>query len=451
MRSKSSTAVGREPIAAGTQASQEPLLGHLCEEHRLALARLLASRTLERSPRLRAFLEHIAACLEENRLEDMKEMAIGCAVFGRSTGYNHAEDNVVRVTARQLRAKMAEYYGEEGEDDPWLVVIPRGTYVPEFHPREPVQATADSPLPPVPVTTRQARGPFAVRWTWAMASAIVLVLLASAVVVLGWQVSSLRARLAPQRHTILALLLPEYWQRLNIIVADSSAQLYRHLSKRDVPFGMYANRQFLLPEQLPEQIPYGSSVWTYLRDSRTTDFTNVSVVAHLLSVLPADRVTVRHASQVSSRDFLKDNAILISSSAANPWVHFFEGKLVFRIERDSQTGEQIIRNTAPKPGEPPVFRGSANAGAKVTFGRVALLPNLAGTGRVLLISGPSPVSTEAAAAFLSNAARSAELLALFGAKSLSQVGNFELVFEVVSSERVPTGTRIAAYRTAAAK
>jgi hypothetical protein len=44
---------------------------------------------------------------------------------------------MVRVQAGRLRAKLAEYYGTEGAEDPILVEVPKGNYVLTFHPRPP--------------------------------------------------------------------------------------------------------------------------------------------------------------------------------------------------------------------------------------------------------------------------------------------------------------------------
>ena len=78
----------------------------LLPEQHAVLERLLASPLIARAPRLRGFLAYVSQCMLDGRLDEVTEQQIGCRVFGRPEGYNHTEDNIVRVTARNLRAKL---------------------------------------------------------------------------------------------------------------------------------------------------------------------------------------------------------------------------------------------------------------------------------------------------------------------------------------------------------
>jgi len=60
---------------------------------------------------------------------------IGCEVFGRRHDYSSSEDNIVRVEARNLRRRLESYFAEDGASEPVVIVIPKGTYVPNFDPR----------------------------------------------------------------------------------------------------------------------------------------------------------------------------------------------------------------------------------------------------------------------------------------------------------------------------
>ena len=44
------------------------------------------------------------------------------------------DDPIVRVQARRLRVQLARYYREEGQDEEWLIEMPKGGYAPTFHP-----------------------------------------------------------------------------------------------------------------------------------------------------------------------------------------------------------------------------------------------------------------------------------------------------------------------------
>lgn len=98
---------------------------------------MLGSKTFNRSPRLREFLTFVVRCSLENRGHEVNEYSLGVQVFGKNPNYNPSLDNIVRVTARQLRQKLAEYYSGEGASDPWLLEIPKGSYGPVLRPNVP--------------------------------------------------------------------------------------------------------------------------------------------------------------------------------------------------------------------------------------------------------------------------------------------------------------------------
>ena len=67
----------------------------------------------------------------------LKETTIGVAVFGRSPDYDPKVDTIVRSQAWRLRAKLKKYYATEGIEDPIVIDLPLGHYVPVFSVRRP--------------------------------------------------------------------------------------------------------------------------------------------------------------------------------------------------------------------------------------------------------------------------------------------------------------------------
>ena len=53
-------------------------------------------------------------------------------VFDRTSEYDPNVDAIVRVEARRLRAKLKEYYEGPGRNDPVLIGLRPGSYVPIF-------------------------------------------------------------------------------------------------------------------------------------------------------------------------------------------------------------------------------------------------------------------------------------------------------------------------------
>jgi hypothetical protein len=63
----------------------------------------------------------------------LKERTLGVEVFGRDPDYDTNEDPVVRVTAGEIRKRIAQYYHEPGHESEIRIDLPAGSYAPEFH------------------------------------------------------------------------------------------------------------------------------------------------------------------------------------------------------------------------------------------------------------------------------------------------------------------------------
>jgi Tol biopolymer transport system component len=105
------------------------------EDVRAQLKRILNSRTFTHSERLRRFLRYGVEQAIAGRPESLREYVIGLEVFDRRNDYNPANDPIVRVEARRLRSKLKDYYQSEGQQDPLIIDVPKGSYLPVFQPR----------------------------------------------------------------------------------------------------------------------------------------------------------------------------------------------------------------------------------------------------------------------------------------------------------------------------
>ena len=99
----------------------------------LAQVERIASHALfQRSYQLTAFLRFVVDAALDGEVGRLKELIIGSVVFRPGTAFDPQTDNVVRVSANRLRAKLAEYYRGDGRADAVAIDIPRGGYVPHF-------------------------------------------------------------------------------------------------------------------------------------------------------------------------------------------------------------------------------------------------------------------------------------------------------------------------------
>jgi serine/threonine-protein kinase len=102
---------------------------------RAQLDRILRNRTFSQSERMRRFLCFAVEHCLSGRPEQLKEYLIGVEVFDKKPDYDPRLDPIVRVEARRLRAKLKEYYENDGGQDEIVIDFPKGSYAPQFRER----------------------------------------------------------------------------------------------------------------------------------------------------------------------------------------------------------------------------------------------------------------------------------------------------------------------------
>src|SRR5664279_1259904 len=113
------------------------------EEIRTQLGRILASAAFDQADRASAFLRFVTTRSLEGRASEIKESVIAVEAFARTTSFDPKSDPIVRVEAGRLRNRLKTYYDSEGSNDPIVITLPKGGYVPQFAERtQPVQLPA---------------------------------------------------------------------------------------------------------------------------------------------------------------------------------------------------------------------------------------------------------------------------------------------------------------------
>jgi predicted ATPase len=129
---------------------------------RAQLDRILRSRAFSNAPSLSRFLTLVVRHALEGNGNGLKEYTIGVEAFARPESFDPRIDNIVRVQARKLRAKLGQYYASEGRADPIVIEVPKGQYTAEIrHPPHPPSAAMHSVprapmrpgMPPAPRTS----------------------------------------------------------------------------------------------------------------------------------------------------------------------------------------------------------------------------------------------------------------------------------------------------------
>jgi hypothetical protein len=97
------------------------------------LQQILASPVFHGSKRCQQFLEYVCVKSLAGENGALKERTVAVEVFGRPPHIDLGEDTIVRVGAREVRKRLAQYYmTTEGALAEIRIDLPSGSYAPEF-------------------------------------------------------------------------------------------------------------------------------------------------------------------------------------------------------------------------------------------------------------------------------------------------------------------------------
>ena len=118
------------------------------QEVRRELERVISSRVFRGSHRCQTFLQYVVTKTLEGEGKFLKERTLAVHVFGREATEDLSEDSIVRVGAREVRKRLAQYYVDEGAQDSLRIELPAGSYIPTFQWHLPPPATEVETEPP---------------------------------------------------------------------------------------------------------------------------------------------------------------------------------------------------------------------------------------------------------------------------------------------------------------
>ena len=139
--------------------------------------RILSGRGFVGNNRQSKFLRFIVERQLLGKAVELKESLVGVEVFGRTPGFDPRQDSIVRTEAARLRARLSQYYAEEGVADPVIIELPKGGYTPLFRQPEVPKEDEGRPTSPNPASSRFGRRAWVV---------IALGVVASALAAVGW-------------------------------------------------------------------------------------------------------------------------------------------------------------------------------------------------------------------------------------------------------------------------
>jgi len=400
------------------------------------IEKLTKSHSLHSSESLCKLLKYLAEHSLDHPGVALKEYQIATEVLGRPAGFDPQSDSTVRVQAGRLRVKLAEYYSQEGAEDPIVVEIPKGSYTLTFHvrPPKPGVLTAPAVIPKFPEKRIEIVSPDR---RWAIAVVVLSVLLAAS-------------------FTLSAILLSQRTSTPTAAVATVPAayQVFwnRFVTSPQQPWGMFGNGSFV---GRPET---GMRYFNAAVDSNSFILDHYTGVGEVLAIHQLDRVfymlnrplRVKRGALFSLDDAKNNDLIFVGSPSENLTLVDLPGTREFvfqRLDAGPRRGDLAVLNVHPEGGEPKLFLATpANQPTVDDYAVISLLPGLDPSRSILILAGNSTFGTQAAVEYVCREDSIKELLQRLRVSKASDLKWFEALLHVKIAHGVPVTTELIAVR-----
>jgi len=411
------------------------------------LERAAASPQLKRAARSREFLFYVAGKSLKDGTTEIHEQEIGHVVFGRDKDYDTSQDNIVRVSATELRKRIDAYFATEGVSEPLIFEIPRGGYMPVFRLRSKLplspqaQESLDHNLPASSV-------PFYRQLPFVFVSAVAILLAIYCAFLWRDNQAKDRALQPLAGKPALAAFWPRFLNAPNetdIILADTSFALVEDIAKHYFPLSDYLNGNYIRQIQSSDLSADRKADLSLIAVRSNGSVGDFRVAQRIRAFDPTyTRLVVEYAREYTADSIKRHNVILIGSQKSNPWVDLFYSQMAFTIEYDPALDQSFIKNSNPRPGELALYPVVPNPDAPVGYSIIAYLPNPSHTADVLIVAGTNSQATDAAGEFLTSEASMESLLKRFPAR---QIPYFEVLLKTTRLSGTPFSADIVTCRT----
>lgn len=354
---------------------------------------ILASPHFRNSKRYPALLRHVIQKFLDGQVDDLKERTIGVEVFGRPADYDTNADPVVRVSAGEVRKRIAQHYYETAGDRKIQIDLPIGSYIPEFRKGRSHSRPAPAPVveaPPeniaetehpllndaVPSNEPSGNRLFQQFSKKLLRPPILVFLCALAALAVGGVFFVHRAGPARQMEQLWAPLLQS--QDAVLIVTG-------------------AGKPWLTEPESPETSLSDHMIGPYHHVS----LSDVIAISRITNVLEKHNRTylIKEASATSLAD-LRGRTVILVGALNNAWTLQLSNALRFRFVPETLARIQDTKN--PKNTTWSVDYSSPYRSVSVDYGIVARYHDTYTNGNILIIAGVGPYGTEAASDFVSS-------------------------------------------------
>jgi hypothetical protein len=322
------------------------------EEIKRQLANILASPVFHGSKRCQQFLEYVCDRSLQGDSGALKERTIAVEVFGRQPHIDLGEDTIVRVGAREVRKRLAQYYvTPEGVAAEIRIDLPSGSYAPDF--RYPIAALEKEAPPilerPAATTAEEAarRRPRS-RWPWLIGAIAVVCVAAPAI----WRLAAPSPNMAAFRR----FWEPVFHSPDPLLIAIAHPIVY-HPSTR----ALRLSEQNLPPQDIPFQRPIqvppnelnGSDLVPVF--NQYVGYGDMVAANEVTAMLARNSRTVRlrMASGIEFADLRKAQTLLIGA-VTNRWTMELQQAWRYRLNWTPGARTSIVdtqANPAAKEGQ----------------------------------------------------------------------------------------------------
>ena len=345
------------------------------DEVREQLDRILASRFFRNSQRYRDFLRYTVERALNGNTADIKERTLGMEVFARNLDYDTSVDPVVRVTAAEVRKRLAQYYQIPGHENEPRIEFPRGSYVPLFEPPTGVPDSGQvTPVTQVEVLPRRTE----TRWQLALAIVISCILVSAFV----W------SKLPGRENSF-----DRFWSPIK----SSSAPVM--ICIPDMNFNREPNSNPVLPAPISEApVP----PFSYRNQIRFPDALALSTVSSILGRQHA--FFIRRVDDVQLQDLQESSAIIIGDRA-NSWATRLRYNLRFSFAHEGNL-RYISDSQNPSSREWSIPDTAQDPTAKISkdFGIISRVLDRTSGHPIVMSSGITGYATGPAAQCLADSA-----------------------------------------------
>jgi hypothetical protein len=384
----------------------------LAEKERLLiqshLDELLESQAFAGSRRRQAFLRYVVEETLAGRGAAIKETTIAVDVFGRNSDFDARSASVVRVTAAEVRKRLAQAYSS-GPGRTVRIELPVGGYQPTFHFVSPEDAAMEPELPVGPPPSRRPR--------WLLIGAAGL-----GVAGLLLVVQSMR------RPSPIDLLWKPFLSKDTPVLISLVSPTVLYL----------ANPEKWLPLQPSGAIPASEVEVMESRVVGTGGALGAALFAEQLASRK-QRFVLKFGGDMTFADLKQSPAVLIGASR---WTRELTRNLRFRIQGD---GERTMVVDSQQPDQAwAISRRNASAARAEGYSLVTRLLRSESGYPILLAVGLDVRNTQAAVEFLSKA----DSFNLFARKARGwEDQNFQVVLYNTIHGNSPGSLTVVAWHT----